>query len=507
MFAMKTGERYFINLNMAGGRLRVANDERWLAMDIGTTHLKSVVWDARAFAPIFQTETPTPYHARGGPSATATIDAQAVLTWVVQQLMQGQEAGRPLRMAFSTAMHTFLPVDQAGDPWAEEGAYTWMDGRSAAVAERLRHTIAQAWQAETGTPVHAMSVAVKWVWWREAHRNILPAHIVGLKDWLVYRLSGQWLTDWACASATGMVALGSDDWDRQILTAIDLEPGVLPRIGAPETELDTPYGRLILGGGDAAMAHFGLGVVPGCGAGVLSLGTSGALRAQIKRPPAALKPNFFCYRGVSGTGYLLGEAYSNVGSLLAFIADWQRVSVPELITRGLRRLAAGRTRLPRLIPFAVGERSPYWRETLRLEWRGVQPEHQPDDFMAATMAALLTVLYGGSRRLRASGLTLNTLRSASRLLAAPELAQWVANATGFPLSVEEGMDASLAGALRMAARDTWQEFPPNAPRQQRYVEPTEHDVAYWEENLAVLDLAAQEQLNANTGPSALTGEG
>ena len=464
--------------------------EIWLAFDIGTTHLKKLAWDAVALAPVHQAETPTPYHATGG--TAATIDASAVLAWVVQELARWP--GRRLRMSFSTAMHTFLPVDQSGAPIEGEGAYTWMDGRAASTAERLRGTVGQGWQAETGTPVHAMSVAVKWVWWRQVHSELLPARVVGLKDWLVYRLSGRWLTDWTTASATGMVALGSDDWDRRILTAIGLEPGLLPGIAAPGTGIDTPYGRLILGGGDAAMAHWGLGVVPGSHHGVLSLGTSGALRVQVEHPPAALEPNFFCYRGVSG--YLLGEAYSNMGSLLAYSADRQGVPVPELIARGLGRLARGRGHLPRLIPFRVGERSPYWREGLHLQWLGVRPEHGAEDFMAATVAALLTVLYGGSRRLKARVPHLETLRSASGLLAEPELAQWVANATGLALSVEEGADASLTGALRTAAGDAGRKFAPNSPRQRRCLEPAADDGAYWEENLAALDRAATKQLGA-----------
>jgi gluconokinase len=223
--------------------------------------------------------------------------------------------------------------------------------------------------------------------------------------------------------------------------------------------------------------------------GVISLGTSGAIRANVKNPTEPLPENFFCYQAVPGGGLLLGEAYSNIGSLWAFLAALFKISVEELIARGLARLRQSEDSLPILIPFLYGERSPYWDEGLSLEWQGVRPHHQSDDFLASAVAAVLTGIYGGSSRLREAIPQLEGLKSGSRLLENPDLAQWVANASGVRLAVDMTVDASLWGAVRLAGNRA-----PLGPAQEIIFEPEPVDRGLWEERLDRQERAAKAQI-------------
>ena len=304
-----------------------------VAVDLGTSHLKCLAVSSEG-AIIHQSQQATPYLMEPEASVPA-IDAEAVWQWTEGILKSFNQDS--MTVAFSSAMHSFLALDQR-QQLMDGAAYTWMDSRSAAQAWEKRQQAGLSWQQKTGTPLHAMSVVSKWLWWQRSHPSMRPWKIVGLKDWIIFRLTGRWMTDWTSASGTGFLALGADTWDDMLLAEVGLVPLQLPEIKSPATPLEWSRGRLVLGGGDAALAHFGLGVQAEDGQGVLSLGTSGAIRTNLRQPPWPLASNFFCYRALAADEYLLGEAYSNIGSLLALVADQCQVSVADLMERGLRRL-------------------------------------------------------------------------------------------------------------------------------------------------------------------------
>src|SRR5256885_1382721 len=69
---------------------------------------------------------------------------------------------------------------------------TWADGRAAAQARALRERAGEL-LARTGTPVHPMSPLVKIRWFHECEPGT-AARVrwwAGLKDYLVYRLTGE----------------------------------------------------------------------------------------------------------------------------------------------------------------------------------------------------------------------------------------------------------------------------------------------------------------------------
>lgn len=420
-----------------------------MAMDLGTSHLKCLVVDSGGRIR-HQSETRVPL-VRDLAADAPAIDPRAVWVWVQQEL--DRFAGIPLAIAFSSAMHSFLPVDERGEPL--DGAYTWMDRRSAVIARRMRDQNRERWHAATGTPLHAMSVAVKWRWWCASGHAYEQARVLGLKDWVVFRLTGKWVTDLASASATGLLSLTDADWDGEILRQIGLRRDQLPDIAPAETLLECRAGTLRIGGGDAAMAHFGLDARPLAGTGVISLGTSGAVRVNVSTPPGVLTSNFFCYRAIGNTGFLLGEAYSNIGNLWELLARQYHISVGELVERGLGRIRRSTQDIPLLLPFLYGERSPYWNEQLYPQWIGVDSRHTTEDFLAAAVASVLTVIYGGSRRIGAAVPELRHLRSGSKLLDLAGLASMVAAVSNFTISRETGLDASLLGAIRLGSEEAW----------------------------------------------------
>ena len=110
-------------------------------------------------------------------------------------------------------MHSLIALAADGTPLTP--AVFWADERALPQARRLRDS--GNWLAlhrRTGTPVHPMSPLVKLLWLREEQPEVWSraAHWVGIKDYVLFRLTGLLAVDESIASATGLYGLAARDW-------------------------------------------------------------------------------------------------------------------------------------------------------------------------------------------------------------------------------------------------------------------------------------------------------
>jgi sugar (pentulose or hexulose) kinase len=165
-----------------------------------------------------------------------------------------------------------------------------------------------------------------------------------------------------------------------------------------------------------------------------------------------------------------------------------------MVERGLRRIAQGGD-FPTLVPYRYGERSPYWEERLTAQWVQVNGDETADEWFAGALAGVLAVLFGGSVRLKNRVRRLKTLRSGSRTLDQVLFATAVATVTGLELTVEEGLDASLLGAIRLASQSAWVAITRGVDGHLRYA-PEPGQEAFWEARWQIISQAAAKQLDA-----------
>ena len=250
-----------------------------VAVDIGTTGVKAAAMDAAAVSHgaaerEYPTQSPHPGWAVQDPDVVAASTAAAVSEVVAKA---GAPAGRS-GASPSGAMHSLIAL--AADGSLLTPSVTWADGRAAAQARRLRET--GQWLAlhrRTGTPVHPMSPLVKLLWFREQQPEVWrrAAHWVGIKEYVLFRLTGLLAVDEATASATGCTgwptATGTPGrWSwwlrREQLPALHATNDVIARLGADVAawglEAGTP---IVVGASDGVLANLGVGAVaPGVAA-------------------------------------------------------------------------------------------------------------------------------------------------------------------------------------------------------------------------------------------------
>lgn len=350
-----------------------------LGVDLGTTATKVVAagLDGRQHA-----LAERPYPLTTGPHGEATQDADQVLAAAREALAECAKAcvGRPVAgVSFSAAMHTLLPLDAAGRPLGP--VLSWADHRASGIARTLRADGDRAARLHraTGTPVHPMSPLLKLAWFAVHDRETSAAarHWVGLKDYVLYRLTGRLVTDHSCASGSGLLDIHRLAWHGPALDLAGITADQLPELVAPtdvvplaQAEGDLPAGLpMVAGGGDGPLANLGTGATrPGMAA--LSLGTSGALRGIRTTPGVDERGRLFCYALADGL-WVAGGAVSNGGVVGAWAAETFGVPVPELLDEAAAADPDGLVALP----YLLGERAPWWDPDPRALLVGLRREH------------------------------------------------------------------------------------------------------------------------------------
>ena len=294
-------------------------------------------------------------------------------------------------VSVSTAMHGLLGLDAALAPVTP--LVTWADARAHAEARELRRSeLAGELHRSTGTPIHPMSPLLKLAWFSR-HEPELAASVrwwVGLKDYVLWLLTGEIATELSSASATGLLAIREGTWHLPALDLagirVDQLPTLLPTSStlalSDETSQRTGLPRgtpIVVGAADGPLGNLGTGAMaPGILG--LSLGTSGAVRALVDQPPTNLDESLFCYN-LADEAWTVGGAVSNGG----IVVRWAGASLaPDIVKTAaapdaaLLELVAG---VPPgsdglvMLPYLLAERAPLWDPDLHGAYLGLRRDH------------------------------------------------------------------------------------------------------------------------------------
>ena len=199
-------------------------------------------------------------------------------------------------VGFSGQMHGAVLLDSAGTPLRP--SLIWCDQRTAEEAAQLTESIgADRLIAWTCNPALTNFTLTKLLWVRK-HEPHIFAKFKTLqlpKDYVRFRLTGEYAMDMADASGTLLLDVANRRWSSEMAKASGIGPSVLPQLfescevcgvvskaGAEATGLraGTP---VVAGAGDQAAGAVGLGVVAP-GAVHATIGTSGVVFASTDRP-------------------------------------------------------------------------------------------------------------------------------------------------------------------------------------------------------------------------------
>lgn len=391
----------------------------FLGIDVSTTATKAVLVDERGriaatAVNTYELSIPRPLWAEQDPA----------LWWrAAQQSIRGALAevdAAPDQIAavgLTGQMHGLVLLD--GDGEVLRPAILWNDQRSAAQCDAMRERLGLAELVRiTGNDAFPGFTAPKLLWVREYEPEVYARvrQVLLPKDYLRYRLTGDYATDKAGAGGTLMLDLRSRDWSGELLEAFDLASDWLPPthegtettgvVSAQAAELTglaagTP---VVGGGGDQAAGAVGVGAVT---PGVVSmvLGTSGVVFASSDGPLVEERGSLHAFpHAVPGRWHVMGVMLSAAGSL-----QWYRDTLcPDAPFSELddeaAAVAPGAEGLL-FLPYLSGERTPHADPEARGAFVGLTLAHRRGHLTRAVLEGVALGLADNLALMRSVGIT------------------------------------------------------------------------------------------------------
>ncbi|HAH47032.1 xylulokinase [Gimesia sp.] len=216
------------------------------------------------------------------------------------------------------------------------------------------------------------------------------------KDYVRFRLTGEFATEVSDASGTLLLDVKQRKWSRPLLSKLELDESLLPEVYESEDvsghltadsarQLGLSAGVAVVGGGgDQAAGAIGNGIVK---RGVISatMGTSGVVFAhsdEVQIDPEG-RVHTFCH-AVRDKWHVMGVVLSAGGSLQWYrdqlcelqvaAAKKQKVDPYQLITAQAAEAPAGSEGLF-FLPYLTGERTPHADPYARAAWIGLSLRH------------------------------------------------------------------------------------------------------------------------------------
>jgi glycerol kinase len=472
-----------------------------LAIDQGTTGTTCLVFDGRA-EPVGRSYRELKQHF----PQPGWVEHDAQEIWEVTQTVAGEalaDAGvRPGELAavgITNQRETACVWDPVtGEPLHR--AIVWQDRRTAARCEELREAGHEPLIRErTGLVLDPYFSATKIEW--------LLDHVEGLRErardgravfgtvdsWLIYRLTGEHVTDPSNASRTMLYDIAAGRWDPELLGLFGVPERALPEVRASAGELGLTRPEALHGhaapvagvAGDQQAALFGQACVdPGMGKNTYGTGSFVLLNAGFAAPAPA--------PGLLGTvAWQIGSApdhpptHSRTYALEASIfvtgaaVQWLRDGIGIIASAAeTEALAAS---LPSndqvyFVPALTGLGSPHWDPHARGTIVGLTRGSTRAHLARATLEAIAYQTVDAVRAMEAgAGEPLRELRADGGATANRWLMQFQADVLGAPVLLPEITETTALGAAYLAGvgaglwsvsdvRDGWRERARFEPR-------------------------------------------
>ena len=437
------------------------NDSFIVSLDVGSSSVRALLFDSEAhqvegysIQRTYQVET-TP---DGGVEMNPDKLAQLTIDCLDELHRQVHAAGlRIAAVAGSAFWHSFLGVDHAGKPTLP--LLHLLDTRAASEVAHVPKA-----HARTGCVAHPSYWPAKLLWLQKNR----PAEFAATRRWLSFpeylfqKLFGQGGASVSMVSGSGLWDQNRNDYDDQTLAALPVdraqlaapekmdepEHGLLPEYRAKWPAFaDAPWFPAL---GDGACNNLGSGcIAPDRFA--LMVGTTGAMRVVIEAPRIDIPPNLWCYR-VDRRRFVAGGALSNGGNVYAWMKH--TLALPADAEARLEAAAPGDHGLT-ILPFLMGERSPYWRADLRGVVTGLSLSTEPFDILRAALESVALRFRAIYQLIAPSfGTPTEVIASGGALLHSPAWTQMMADALGRPVRACTEPEASCRGAALWALERT-----------------------------------------------------
>ena len=303
-------------------------------------------------------------------------------------------------ISFGGQMHGLVTLDEKDE--VIRPAILWNDGRTSEETNYLNEVIGRNRLSEyTANIAFAGFTAPKILWmqknepqlWARVKKIMLP------KDYLAYRLSGTFCTDYSDASGMLLLDVKNRCWSKEMMEICHVTREQLPdlfesyeTVGTLKPEIAEQLGlsaevKIIAGAGDNAAAAVGTGTV-GEGRCNLSLGTSGTIFITSKKFGVDENNALHSFDHADGGYHLMGCMLSAASCNKWWMDEILKTKDYSGEQKKIEKLGENPVFF---LPYLMGERSPHNNPDARAMFIGMSMDTTREDM---TQAVLEGVAFG-----------------------------------------------------------------------------------------------------------------
>lgn len=288
-------------------------------------------------------------------------------------------------ISFSGQMHGMVTLD--ADDQVIRPAILWNDQRTVAECDYLNNQLGTDFLiANTGNIALTGYTAPKVLWMRNNEPQLFAKidKVMLPKDYLAYKLSGIFATDYSDASGTLYLDVKNRTWSEPMLEQLGLTLDNVPQLfnsfdkvgtitAVVKAELGIDYDiDIIIGGGDQAVGSIGTGTVS-AGDVNISLGTSGVVFAAMDNYIEDLEGTMHSFCDATGKFHKMGVALNSGGSMNWWTGNVLNSKEFDTMETAMSNLDPAEKLY--YLPYLIGERSPINDSEIRGSFLGLSLHH------------------------------------------------------------------------------------------------------------------------------------
>lgn len=359
-------------------------------------------------------------------------------------------------IGLSGQQHGAVLLDKEGQ--VLRPAILWNDGRSFAECALLETKVPE-FERITGNKIMPGFTAPKLLWIYQQEPQIFAKidKVLLPKDYLRYRLSGDFASDLSDSAGTSWLHTGKRRWSETMLKATHLELAQMPKLyeGSEFTSTLSPHiaqqlglstqVKIAAGAGDNAASAISMNVVK-AGTGFLSLGTSGVyfVSSDNYRFNASEAVHTFCH-AIPHHWHHMAVHLSAAISL-----DWwgqiTDTNVVDLVTAASQRPHVNTDVF--FLPYLSGERTPHNDPHARSVFVGMNHETKTVDMTQAVLEGVVFAFMSGQTAMLNTGIKINEVSVVGGGARFPYWGKLLASALRRPLIYRK--DREVGGAYGAA---------------------------------------------------------
>lgn len=380
-----------------------------IGIDIGTSGTKSALYDSTGKLVASHTVEYPLYQPQNGYAEQDPADWwNATLTTIGEIVKKSGIAPENIvGVGLSGQMHGLVMLDEKGE--VIRPSIIWCDSRTGAECEEITALVGKERLIEiTANPAIAGFTAAKimWVKKHEPQNYAKTKHILLPKDYIRFKLTGEFATEVSDASGMQLLDIENRCWSDEVLQKLDIDKNLLAKVyESPEVtgritpEIATLTGLntatvVVGGGGDNAAAAVGTGVVEDKKA-FTTIGTSGVLYAHTSKMQidkkgrvhtfCAAVPNEWHVMGVTqAAGLSMKWLRDTLCQSEVEAAEKQGIDSYVYLDKMAKKVAIGANKLLYL-PYLMGERTPHLDPNARGVLFGLSAVHTKADIIRAVL--------------------------------------------------------------------------------------------------------------------------